>query len=137
MNKRLAIIVSISVLIFLAVIWLFTQYFQSPETDLNTNAPITYTTVTDNELLIIHLNATVTAAKLGLQLQLNSHTQTDTGVDTTITVRDAAGTELGELRFSNVAETQTIGSYRFRLVSATKSAVQVLALATTESISGE
>ncbi len=130
MHKRLALVIIVAILILVVAVVLFTLYYDRPTTDSNTNTPVTYTVVTDNELVILHLNANVLASKVGVRLQLTSHSQTEDGVDTAVTVQDSAGTELGEIRFSRIDETQTVGNYRFRLVSATKSAVQVLALAT-------
>ena len=130
MSKRLLIIILVAIAILVTVVALYANYLNRTANTGNHNTAVTYTTVTDNELVILHLNANVAASKIGVQLELTQHTKQDDGVDTAVTVRDSAGTELGTLRFSAVDETQTIGSYRFRLVSATNSAVQVLVLAT-------
>lgn len=130
MSKRLPLIILAAIIIVVVAVISVVQYLNTPNTKTNTNVPVSYTTVTDNELVILHLNAKVDASKVGVQLELTSYTQAEGSVDANITVRDNAGAELGTIRFANVDETQTLQSYRFRLISATKSAVQVLALAT-------
>lgn len=81
----------------------------------------------DGVLVIIH-QAPVTIDRFGVELALASHRKINAAaVDTTITLTAADGsTAYDPIHFSGIGEVVTVPPYRFRLVNATESTVQVL-----------
>ncbi len=132
MKKQSALLI-ISVIILVLVVGLFTYYYRQ-STPLNTTTnTVTYETVTDNELLILHLNNPTEAQKAQLTLTLTSHSKVEDIVNSSVAVQTIDGQQLGTAQFEQVGDTQTISQYKLRLVSATHSAVQILVLSPTAS----
>lgn len=122
--------------LFISIIILSTAsaiiiFFYSLNTLYQTAGHTTATTIipgnqTKSELIILHANVPSVIKRFQLTVVVLSHQLTDTTLDSTLTVTDQSGAQIGTAHFTALGQTVLIPGYSLSLANATATAIQVV-----------